>query len=349
MSFLDVVPQRWSDPELPALRDLCVLAFGTVTRARELAEAAEIHPGTFPEGRNARAVWTALLKELGNQGKLRHLVRLAAEDPEASAYREGFLDMLEDRPTVAVPPPERRWRDRTESPDFHLQRLLTSRDRLLDVEVAAQLVAAARSVARLRLRFGELTMHGTAFLIGSDLVLTNHHNLAHPDHGAVTHAVAEFDHDRTPSADPVVRRLDLTTVAGDAALDWAAVRLDQPVSRPPLRLGSPYDVHVDDTLIIIQHPLGYTKKFALESFAVRDVHEALVEYVADTQDGSSGSPVFNQSMHVVALHRAEKSVDVVIAGRPVTVWRNQGVLIEAVMHGLRAARIPFETSIGAAG
>jgi hypothetical protein len=344
MSYLDDVPQVWARPELPALRDLCVSAFRSVDEAETLADEAGLAPGTFPAGRNARAVWTALIKELGRQGRLRALVQLAAQDPSARSYGPRFEEMLEDHPAVPVPAPAYGWRGDGGPANLHLQRLLARRSRLLDLELAAQIVDAARSVARLELRFGAGVVYGTGLLIGPSLLLTSYHNFASPRLGALTGAVAEFDHDRMPNPDRLAVAIDGASIVGDEAVDWAVVRLRHPVRRPPLRLGSPYAVNIDDLVVIIQHPVGAFKQFALEPIAVRYADADRVEYVADTQDGSSGSPVFNEHMHVIGLHRAEREVDVTIGGTPQTVWHNQGVMIDQVMHGLRERGIPFETN-----
>jgi S1-C subfamily serine protease len=133
-------------------------------------------------------------------------------------------------------------------------------------------------------------------------------------------------------------------IVGDAKHDWAVVRLDTPVDRAPLALGTPFDVGIDDTVVIIQHPTGAFKQFALEPLAIRHVDADRVQYVADTQQGSSGSPVFNVRMQVIALHHAEAELTVDVQGKPETVWRNEGIRIERVMKGLKRAKIAYSTN-----
>jgi hypothetical protein len=60
---------------------------------------------------------------------------------------------------------------------------------------------------------------------------------------------------------------------------------------------------------IIQHPRGEPKKVVVTlNYAVKDMSETRVHYLADTDRGSSGSPVFNKNWEVVALHHSGNPV-----------------------------------------
>lgn len=349
MSFLDEVPQNWTRPELPELRDLFVQAYRRPTAAEDLADGAGLIPGTFPNRDNMRLIWTALIKVMGDQGRLRALVESAVADLGAAAYRPRFEEMLHDNP--AVQPPLRLgasgewWKGDDRSPavaaSLQLERLMERRSRLIDIELAAEVTARARSVAKLSLRFGSEPGYGTGFLIGPDQVLTNHHNVMHETYGPVTSVVAEFDYDQGTHESPLVRRARTDHIVSDEADDWAVLTLVAPVDRPPLRLGTPFDISVDDLVVVIQHPQGAFKQFALEPLAVRYVDDSRIQYVADTQHGSSGSPVFNSKMHVIALHQAEAEVSMTVGGRADTVWRNQGIHIARIIQGLRTRGVAF--------
>jgi endonuclease G, mitochondrial len=69
----------------------------------------------------------------------------------------------------------------------------------------------------------------------------------------------------------------------------------------------------------------------------------LIQYVADTQKGSSGSPVFNSRMHAVALHHAEAEVQLEVDGKAETIWRNEGIRMSQVMEDLLAGGFSFLT------
>ncbi|KAA9376029.1 trypsin-like peptidase domain-containing protein [Microbispora cellulosiformans] len=345
MAFLDETPQRWDRPEFPALRDLLVQAYPRRQDAYDLAAEAGLLVGTFPEHDSMRTTWTALIRVLGDQARLRALVEKAAADPHVASYRSRLTEMLSAEPSVPVPYERSTdgswWRGSDESPKaaerLRLERLMSPRSRLVGIELAEQVIAMARSVAKLSLRFGGETAFGTGFLIADDRLLTNHHNV-YSKYGAVTSVVAEFDHDLGEHEVRLVRRGIVDSIISDPAGDWAVVTLESAVDRPPLKLGTPFEVSIDDLVVIIQHPLGAFKKFALEPLAVRYVDKDVIQYVADTQQGSSGSPVFNEKMHVIALHRAEAQ------GDTEATWRNQGSRIEPIMRWLYERGVAFETN-----
>src|SRR5687768_6833588 len=203
MSFLEKTPQNWGRPELHELRDLFVLAYRSPTAAEQLADEVGLVPGTYPHYPTMRTTWTELVKEAGNQKRLRALVRKAADDPASAAYRPRFLDMLGDHPAVAAPQPlgvaADWWKGDDRAPSvaarLYPERLLERRSRLMQIALASRVTEAARSVAKLSLRFGEDGVHGTGFLIRDDLILTNHHNVVDPKLGNVTSVVAEFDYE----------------------------------------------------------------------------------------------------------------------------------------------------------
>lgn len=59
-----------------------------------------------------------------------------------------------------------------------------------------------------------------------------------------------------------------------------------------------------DTVIVIQHPKGGTKKVVLNRTEVTGLYKDYVRYNADSDYGSSGSPVFNTDWQLVGLHHA---------------------------------------------
>ncbi|MEH2360318.1 trypsin-like serine peptidase, partial [Nostoc sp.] len=55
---------------------------------------------------------------------------------------------------------------------------------------------------------------------------------------------------------------------------------------------------------IIQHPKGKRKQVILSSNRVLEIYKQFIQYQADADFSSSGSPVFNQQWQLVALHHA---------------------------------------------
>lgn len=163
-----------------------------------------------------------------------------------------------------------------------------------------------RSVARLRIvgDFGG-TFTCTAFLVTPELLLTNQHCIASNAEAISTKVDFDFDVPGPPAeVGELVELLD-----SDFDLDYAVVRLRQPVGRTPLELDlvRPDD---DDQLLIIQHPGGQPKQISLADCTVdgklvqgRGSGMTDFGHQCDTLGGSSGSPVIDFGKRkVVGLH-----------------------------------------------
>ena len=97
------------------------------------------------------------------------------------------------------------------------------------------------------------------------------------------------------------------------------------------------DPRVKDEVVIIQHPGGRPKQVALSHNVVVYVDDHRLQYLTDTLEGSSGSPVFDGNWNLVALHhkggwlREPKSQE--------AVYRNQGININVIIDGLSSIGI----------
>jgi len=94
-------------------------------------------------------------------------------------------------------------------------------------------------------------------------------------------------------------------------------------------------VKAGDRVYIIQHPNGGPKKIGMIHNVVRMVGPDVVQYLTDTEEGSSGSPVFDETWSLVALHHA--SVQDRKAG--LVEARNQGRRIDRVVEGMTRAGV----------
>lgn len=129
-------------------------------------------------------------------------------------------------------------------------------------------------------------------------------------------------------------KFEAVPVAMDWDEGWAALRLKKPPSLAPLALGSASHLVENSAIIIIQHPLAEFKQFALEPNGVAKCADDYVHYRADTRPGSSGAPVFDGSMRLVAIHSA--------AGpRDTEDMVNFGVRVDRVKKGLEAEGLSF--------
>ena len=84
-------------------------------------------------------------------------------------------------------------------------------------------------------------------------------------------------------------------------------------------------------LNVIGHPSGRRKEVALQENTVTGVFTNVVRYTADTEPGSSGSPVFTNGWDLVALHHAGGDQ------APSGAWlNNEGMRIDRIVADLQA-------------
>jgi V8-like Glu-specific endopeptidase len=206
----------------------------------------------------------------------------------------------------------------------------------VDVAFLALGLDCARSVCRLAVRFPE-EGSGTGFRIGTRDLLTNHHVVY--DHERkdrkVIAAEAWFNYEADVHGQPkkvVQIACDVDSIVGEKADDWALIRTAEPIPDdfPALPIVGAPTPQIDDRVYIIQHPYGQPKKVAFQHNLVRDVAEDKIQYWTDTDLGSSGSPVFDETWRVVGLHHFAVPAE----GDPTNV-RNQGRRIDRIVERMR--------------
>ena len=195
------------------------------------------------------------------------------------------------------------------------QEALLGTNDLLDVNFLDRCSLARRCVGRIRVQGGGRQGWATGFLIAPGLILTNHH--VFPDGASVASSRVGFDYwfdvagQRPADPDEFDLRPDLLFVT-DVDLDYSVVAVAPRsaagasiIERRYLRLFAESGKATQgDFVTIIQHPDGVPMQIALrENEVIRAAEdESVIWYKADTAHGSSGSPVFNDSLQVVALH-----------------------------------------------
>ena len=214
------------------------------------------------------------------------------------------------------------------------EKIIGDRPTFLDVSYLAIGYERAKSVAKLRMRFAESWYSGTAFLVKPDTLLTAHHNLWMRDKPADEVEVI-FDYQRS------VEGFDLESVlcspephsfVGDAKDDWAMFKLKEPQTTRPLAPLSDKKANIGDRVAIIQHPNGMPKQVALHHNLVTFVNDARIQYLTDTNPGSSGSPVFDSHWNVIGVHHMGGELR--IPGQKQVAYRNQGIAISLLRAAL---------------
>ncbi|MFC5747515.1 DNA/RNA non-specific endonuclease [Actinomadura rugatobispora] len=204
-------------------------------------------------------------------------------------------------------------------------------------------VAAARAVGRIGIRDerGRPAGYGTGSLVSPALLLTNHHVL--PDAATARTSVVEFNFQDGLDGRPLpvtVHPLDPDRFfLADEELDFALVAVRAPAADlapfgfNPL-LETEGKIIIGEFVTIVQHPRGDKKQVALRENRIVDIPERFVHYAADTEPGSSGSPVFNDQWEVVALHHASVPAP---EHEEFGGFVNEGVRISRICRRLREA------------
>lgn len=338
--FVDSLPFDWTDPAARELRDFLASTYFREAPVIQFALAAGVAPATIAWGRPMTEVWHDLISQARNQDRLHELLKQIRSGADAAVgVRIG--ELLAASPVVAAPATPAQagvWKgfDDAEA----LERQIFEKYSLLDIAFLRRGLELAPAVARLLVTLPSGKYHGTAFRIGDDLMLTNHHVLFDHDAGDAPATEVEiwFGYERTFAGSTLAHTVVMgrpDTVAGGKARDWAVVRVASPVPEgtPVIALTGARPVRVDDRVYVIQHPSGGVKKIGMHHNVVRHVDDDVLQYWTDTEGGSSGSPVFDERWQLVALHH--RWVEQQVQGT--REYRNQGQRIAKVVEELTAA------------
>lgn len=255
------------------------------------------------------------------------------EAPNAGAFAEASADLVGPAPDRA----ERIWGDTTDFVNVSF------------LEIGSK---AARAVGRVSFRNEK--PQGTGFLIGEGLFLTNHHVIPSAQFAAQLALDFDFELDLKGNRRSVTRfAIDssffVTSPDTQSGLDYAVIAVGAPLAGElPLssfganRLSAAKDKHMlGEFANIVQHPSGRFKEVVLRENRLVGRYDHALHYVADTEPGSSGSPVFNSEWQVIALHHWGGPWREVIddQGNPVQTEINEGIRVSAIIADLRQ-RLP---------
>lgn len=349
----------WADPTAQQLHATLVQLNPTPAGAKLLVTTAGLDPSMILWEQASTFVWVDILNEATRNGQTRAVVETARSRIQATSPAAPFLDLILEEKT---PPLSTEPKLTDAGPTFvsgddtvtEQEALLYADDLTIQIGLVPALIRTleglvklAPSVCRLSVSVQNVVMEGSGFRIGPGLILTNHHVLhLPPDLGGAraTGVTAEFLYEDdgaggVRTAVPVA--CDVASIQANADDDWgvisvaAGAQLDD--AWPVLSLKDAVDPVIGSPAYIVQHPKGTRKRLGYVRNQVSAFDERTVHYLTDTQEGSSGSPVFDAAGQLIALHHAGGRPQEVVGTPPVK--KNEGIRIARVVSGLEAAGV----------
>lgn len=183
----------------------------------------------------------------------------------------------------------------------------------------------------------------TGFMVSPGLFLTNNHVIH--EKSFADKVRVQFNFQKEPAGKEATTESyypDANDVFHtNPALDYTLVRLrpNQEEEEEPVEAGDKWGfIALNDSPVygkdqpynIVQHPKGLRKQLSLQDNELDKLFSNVVRYRADTEPGSSGSPVLNNRWELVALHHAGGDRDA-----QGTWLNNEGIRIDAVVKDLR--------------
>ena len=316
------------------LRDVLAGLYWERNDAVRLLREVRLNPAYINLSDKMINTWTSIVEYAMHQEKLDALIAQARlEFPKDKLLMMAEEHRLLTLETPAIP--DGAWHGATDPGELEV--LTKGIDTMRPISFLEIGVQVAKSVGRVVLANGE---SGSGFLIKDNLLITNHHVL--PNAAVAATARVEFNYQKTvDDLDAQIHSYPLRPQAVfftsprevDGGDDWTVVRVDGAANADWGELAlRPVTLQKKDEVIIIQHPGGGPKQIALTHNILAYVGERRVQYLTDTQKGSSGSPVFDLHWQVVALHHAGGLLRE--PGTKQSYYRNQGVHVNVLLQGL---------------
>jgi V8-like Glu-specific endopeptidase len=254
------------------------------------------------------------------------------DNPHLLAYKEKIKYSL--GPEIK----NNNWKSSADSKT--LEKITGSKSTLLPISFLSTGLQKAKSVARILIQKASGTEAGTGFLLPNNLLLTNNHVIG--DKSTALQAKVQFGYELGDNKLPLQHtEFDLDPNNGFATSqihDWTVVRVKNNANSSfgQIELKS-VNIMKNDFVNIIQHPGGRYKQIAMYHNLVTYSNNEIVQYLTDTEPGSSGSPVFNNDWEVVALHHSGGILQE--PGTEQKLLRNEGININRVIDGIKNANL----------
>lgn len=258
------------------------------------------------------------------------IIDYGGEGDESDFLRELLDRYALDRPVVKSPvlvADDWKGRDSTSS----VQEKIFGENTLRDIRMLQMALKASQAVVRITLPQGT----GSGFIVGDNLVMTNHHVLGSQD--TADASKFEFGYQIGPDGNPQLPQSRQAKAGGlfhtNVDLDFSVAELESiPEDVQPLLLKATRP-QKEARVSIIQHPGGAYKMISMQNNFIAFANDKILQYTTSTMPGSSGSPVFNDDFEVVAIHHSGGLL--LEPGTNQKYLRNAGTSMIAVLDDLR--------------
>ena len=239
-----------------------------------------------------------------------------------------LMDQIERSAPAGLAPVSQKPIFISDSAFANFEKIIGRNSQLKNISWLHRGLRCARSVCRVISPRGL----GTGFVVNRDILVTNNHVIATLSEAAHTLVEFNFEEDITHKLKKVSRySLEPSTIHTSEILDCTTVKI-VPSDGEDLRewgfltIEHDHTVQIEDHVTIIQHPQGGFKQICLTDNKVINIYNGRVQYTTDTMPGSSGSPVFNDEWHVVAIHHA--GGDLIKNSQGDKVFANEGIIFK---------------------
>src|SRR5664279_523754 len=203
-----------------------------------------------------------------------------------------------------------------------LERIIGKSRDFLAIQFFDKGTTASRAVCKIATTLDDGESFGTGFLVTPSLLITNHHVLTSPDDAVRSTAQFNYQISGSNAVLPIesFRLEPARFFLTDQALDFSLVAVaPRSANGTPLTsfgfcplIGAEGKIIIGQPVNVVQHPKGELKQVVIRENKLLDLPEKQANsnidqfayYEADTEPGSSGSPVFNDQWEIVALHHS---------------------------------------------
>jgi V8-like Glu-specific endopeptidase len=303
------------------------------------------------------AIENALRKFDLNLSAQAELFGMTAEDRMALISSQVPIGFSTLQPTRMVPDPgpevsasDPRVRPLRSQPRIEAQ---IGENNFLPVRFLEGGVIAARAVGRIATQFDPLPDAGlgSGFMVSPTLFITNNHVI--PNAPLTASLELQFNYQYSLEGSTILQPVSFEFDAAsffdtNPELDFTLIRVKPRAVTPAqpagtmstiaagtefgfLQLTDRYLYTKGQLANVVQHPAGRPKEIALHNNVIEGIYANVIRYTTDTDHGSSGAPVFNNSWKVIALHHAAGERD-----QQRSVWKNnEGIRTDVILKHMR--------------